>query len=113
MKPITIISPWFTDLMSVVINVYAITIFPFIISREEMSPETLNHETIHIHQQRELLLIPFYLLYAYYYFKGLIKYKDKHRAYYMIPFEQEAYQNDNNLDYLKNRKWFAWRRYKV
>ena len=113
MKPITIVSPWFTKLMSVVIDVYAITIFPFIISREEMTPETLNHETIHIHQQRELLLIPFYVLYAFYYFKGLTKYKDKHQAYLMIPFEQEAYQNDGNLDYLKGRKWFAWRRYKV
>lgn len=113
MKPITIVSPWFTELVSIVIDVYAITIFPFIISREEMDENTLNHETIHIHQQRELLVIPFYILYAYYYFKGLVKYKDKHNAYFMIPFEQEAYQNDHNLDYLKTRKRFAWRRYKV
>ena len=113
MKPITIVSPWFTNFVSVVIDVYAITIFPFIISREEMDENTLNHETIHIHQQRELLVIPFYLLYAFYYFKGLIKYKDKQQAYFMIPFEQEAYSNDQDLDYLKARKWFAWRRYKV
>ena len=107
MKPILIISPWFTKLMSIVIDVYAITIFPFIISKEQMDAGTLNHETIHIHQQRELLVIPFYLLYAYFYLVGLIKFKDKQRAYFMIPFEQEAYANDQNLDYLKTRKSYA------
>lgn len=113
MKPILIVSPWFTKLMSVVIDVYAITIFPFIISREEMSAETLNHETIHIYQQRELLLIGFYLLYFYYYLRGVIKYKDKQKAYFMIPFEQEAYANDGNLNYLDERKPYCWREFKV
>ena len=113
MKPIIIISPWLTKLLSVVVDIYAITIFPFVISVEWMDEETLNHETIHLYQQRELLIIPFYILYFYYYIVGMIKYKDKHQAYYMIPFEQEAYTNDQNLDYLKTRKWFAWRRYKV
>jgi len=113
MKPIIIVSPWFTKLMSVVIDVYAITLFPFIISKEKMDDRTLNHETIHIHQQKELLVIPFYLLYGLYYLIGIIKYKNKQQAYYMIPFEQEAYDNDHNLDYLETRKWYAWRRYKV
>jgi hypothetical protein len=113
MKPIVIISPWFTKLMSVVIDVYAITIFPFIISQDKMDDRILNHETIHIHQQKELLVIPFYLLYGLYYLIGIIKYKNKQQAYYMIPFEQEAYDNDHNLDYLETRKWYAWRRYKV
>lgn len=113
MKPITIVSAWFTDLVSIVIDVYAITLFPFIISREPMGPETLNHETIHIHQQMELLVIGFYLLYVYYYLVGLAKYKDKQKAYYMIPFEQEAYEYDNQLDYLETRKPYSWTKYKV
>ena len=113
MKPITIVSPWFTKLMSVVIDVYAITLFPFIISKEKMDPDTLNHETIHIHQQMELLVIGFYVLYAYYYLVGLAKYKDKQKAYYMIPFEQEAYEYDNQLDYLETRKPYSWTKYKV
>jgi hypothetical protein len=29
-------------------------------------------------------------------------------AYYMIPFEREAYLYDQDLDYLPKRKWFAW-----
>lgn len=113
MKPITIVSPTFTRLMSIVIDVYAITIFPFIISKEQMSETVLNHETIHIHQQKELLVIGFYLLYLFYYLVGYVKYKDKQMAYYMIPFEQEAYENDQNLDYLKDRRPYSWRKYKV
>ena len=113
MKPITIVSPWFTKLVSVVIDVYAITLFPFIISKEPMSPETLNHETIHIKQQAELLVVFFYLLYVAYYFIGLVKYRDKQKAYYMIPFEQEAYEYDNQLDYLETRKPYSWTKYKV
>jgi len=113
MKPIIIVSPWFTKMMSIVIDVYAITIFPFIVSKEPMDAATLNHETIHIRQQLELLVVGFYFLYALYYLIGLAKYKDKHRAYFMIPFEQEAYTNDQNLDYLKTRKAYSWRRFKV
>ena len=113
MKPIVVIIPWFTELISIVIDVYAITIFPFIIAREEMDDVVLNHETIHIQQQKELLIIPFYILYVFYYLVGFIKYRDKQQAYYMIPFEQEAYQNDANLNYLENRERFAWRRFKV
>ena len=113
MKPILIVSPWFTNLVSIVIDVYAITLFPFIISKEPMGPETLNHETIHIKQQAELFVIFFYLLYVAYYFIGLVKYKDKQKAYYMIPFEQEAYEYDNQLDYLETRKPYSWTKYKV
>ena len=113
MKPITIVSPRFTKLVSVVIDVYAITLFPFIISKEPMGPETLNHETIHIKQQAELLVVFFYLLYVAYYFIGLVKYRDKQKAYYMIPFEQEAYEYDNQLDYLETRKPYSWTKYKV
>ena len=113
MKPILIVSPWFTKLMSVVIDVYAITIFTFIISKEEMNAETLNQETIHIYQQRELILISLYLLNYYYYLRIVIKYKDKQNAYFMIPFEQEAYANDGNLNYLDERKPYCWREFKV
>ena len=113
MKPITIVSPWFTKLMSIVIDVYAITLFPFIISREEMSEDTLRHETIHIAQQKELLVLFFYLLYGWDYLRGIIKYKDKELAYRRIRFEQEAYAQDANKNYLENRKLYSWRKYKV
>lgn len=32
----------------------------------------------------------------------------KVKAYRSISFEQEAYDNDDNYDYLNNRKRFSW-----
>lgn len=82
----------------------AITIWPFIFVRKECSfnEVDLNHENIHGKQQKELLLIFFYLIYLIeWIFKG----------YKNISFEKEAYSNENNLDYLKNRKPYAmWRK---
>ena len=108
MFPIVIVSPWFTKLMSVFIDVYAITLFPFIISKEEMDETTLNHEKIHIEQQKELLVIFFYLLYAFYFVENYLFYKDIHMAYRMIPFEREAYEHDGDPNYLSTRKRFRW-----
>ena len=113
MKPITIIAPRFLKALSIIIDIYAITLWPFIISREEMSEDVLNHESIHIAQQKELLVLFFYLLYGWDYFMGLIKYKDKEKAYYRIRFEQEAYENMYNQNYLTERKLYSWRKYKV
>lgn len=81
----------------------AITIWPFIFVRKECSFDEvdLNHESIHGRQQLELLIIPFYIIYL---IEQIFK------GYRNISFEKEAYNNDNNLDYLKTRKWFAmWR----
>ena len=98
MKPIIIIALKFLKALSFVIDICAITLWPFIIAREEMSEDLLNHESIHIAQQKELLVVFFYLLYGWDYLKGLIKYKDKEKAYYRIRFEQEAYENMFNQD---------------
>jgi len=113
MKPIIIIAPRLTKLFSIVVDVQAITLFPFIISRTKMSDETLNHESIHIAQQKELFVVFFYMLYGWDYLKGLFKFRDKKMAYYRIRFEQEAYAHMFNENYLDNRKPYNWRRYKV
>ena len=99
-------------LLSWFITIKAITIYPFIIFRDETDEQTINHERIHIVQQRELLVIPFYILYVGYWLVNKFIHKDNSRmAYYNIPFEIEAYQNDENFSYLLNRKWFSWRKY--
>jgi len=113
MEPIIIICPRFTRLMSVFIDVSAITIFPFIISKQPMNGKTLNHEKIHIHQQRELLILPFYFLYAFYFLFGMLKYRDTKMAYYRNPFEQEAYSNQGDPIYLKTRSPYNWLRFEV
>ena len=96
-------------LFSVFIKVGAITLWPFII----VSPEydnviTLNHERIHLEQQKELLLVLFYVLYIYYWVKNRVQGMNNFEAYCNIPFEKEAYDNQENLDYLDTRKHYAW-----
>ena len=113
MIPIKVIAPKFLKSISWVIDIAAITLFPFIISHEKMSDDLLNHESIHIAQQKELFVVLFYMLYGWDYLFGLIKYRDKNKAYYNIRFEQEAYDNMFNDNYLKNRKLYSWRKYKV
>lgn len=68
----------------------------------------INHENIHTEQQIECLFVFFYLIYAIEYIINLIKFKDTKLAYRNIHFELEAYNNRNNLDYIENRKRYAW-----
>lgn len=66
----------------------------------------LNHESIHSEQMKETLFIGFYILYLLNWLFNLIVYP-KH-AYKYIAFEQEAYANEGNLDYIEHRKRYAW-----
>ena len=68
----------------------------------------LNHEKIHWRQQGEFPVL-FYLWYIIEWFVNILIYGK--RAYVNISFEQEAYDNDQNLRYLNKRKRFAWFRY--
>ena len=111
--PVLLIAPRFLKAISWVVEIVAITLFPFIISREKMSEDVLNHECIHIAQQKELFVLFFYLLYGWDYLKGILKYKSKEKAYFRIRFEQEAYEHMYNQDYLNKRKSYSWRKYKV
>ena len=86
-------------------------LFPFILVRtKELKQDKIliNHETIHIWQQIELLVLPFYMLYLLNYLYNRIKYKGHYQAYINIVFEKEAYKNESHLDYLKDRRWFSW-----
>jgi len=111
MKPIIIQNSKIPVYLSLFINIGAITLFPFIISRDEMEDTTLRHEKIHIEQQRELLVIFFYILYIWYWLKGKVKGMTNSNAYMSIPFEQEAYRKMYSDDYLSKRKKYAWRKY--
>tara|TARA_R110002012_G_scaffold302922_1_gene504415 strand:+ start:101 stop:439 length:339 start_codon:yes stop_codon:yes gene_type:complete len=111
--PIVLKSIFLTKMLSIVISVYAITLFPFIIISEEVDEYTMNHEMIHYEQQKELFVIGFYLLYAYDFVKGMVKYKNKDLAYFLIRFEQEAYTYQNDLGYIVDREKHSWKQYEV
>ena len=101
-------------MLSWVITIKAITIYPFIIFRDEADEETIRHEKIHIAQQKELFVLPFYILYFGYWLINKLKYKDSgSEAYYNIPFEQEAYKNSEDEFYLLSRPKQAWKHYNV
>lgn len=68
----------------------------------------LNHERIHLRQQAELLVIPFYILYLCNYLINLAVYRRHDKAYLNIIFEREAYQMEMDLAYLNSRKWYSW-----
>lgn len=66
---------------------------------------TINHESIHTEQMKEMGFIPFYI---WYFIEWLIKLLCKGNAYKNISFEREAYDNQYDSDYLKNRKHYSW-----
>ena len=111
--PIIVRNSWVPKALSWVINAYAITIWPFAFIRDEGNDRTINHETIHIKQYNELLVIGFYFVYLFDWLHGLMKYRDGQIAYYRIRMEQEAYENDKDIHYLKDRKLFSWLKYRV
>ena len=84
----------------------AITLYPFIFVRNEndkFDKELINHERIHLRQQKELLVLPFCIWYFLDFLIKLIRYRNWDKAYRNIIFEREAYGNQSNLDYLKVR----------
>ena len=94
-----------------------VTLYPYIFLRKsyfdkmpaEVLKRTLQHEQIHIKQQTELLVIPFYLWYV---VETIIKFVGYGAyAYENLSFEREAYQNENDENYLMTRKPWAFLKY--
>ena len=113
--PIVKYNDKFLDNISWFMKVGGVTLWPYIVLRERYNStkywkrkaaRIINHESIHIKQQEELLILPFYLLYVTEWFVKLFFYGKK--SYYNISFEREAYDNDDNLSYLNTRKKYAW-----
>ena len=80
----------------------------FVHPNVKLTKEIINHERIHLQQQIELLIIPFYLWYIIHFLINYFKYKNWEKAYQNIIFEKEAYNNENDLNYLKKRKRYAF-----
>ena len=86
----------------------AISLCGLIFSRSPLSRVELNHELIHVAQQRELLYLPFFIWYVAEWLLLLCKYRDMEKAYLNIRFEQEAYRHERDLDYLSNRRHYCY-----
>lgn len=87
----------------------AVNLFGVIFYKGEKPNDVIiNHESIHTAQMREMLYIPFYLWYGIEWFFRLFQHGDEYRS---ISYEREAYDNQDNENYLRERKPYAWLRY--
>ncbi len=115
----------------------AINLFGLIFTRAELTEKEKNHENIHTKQMLECAILGFYLIGAliifsnisywwlltslltFYVFYGLeyiivrLFHKKQNDAYHDVSFEEEAYVNDDNLEYNKVRIPFNWVKYLV
>ena len=60
---------------------------------------------------KELGYIGYYLWYGIEYLIIRLFHKKQGDAYHDVSFEEEAYANDKDMTYLKNRKHYAWFKY--
>ncbi|SFS95626.1 hypothetical protein SAMN04487890_10776 [Mucilaginibacter polytrichastri] len=91
-------------------------LYPFILVSDKRFLDDdvlIRHETIHLKQEAELLVIPFYIIYALNYLINYVIYKNHDKAYRAICFEREAYANEQHANYLVKRKLWAWRFYLI
>lgn len=117
MKPIVIYNDRFLKRLSIFQGISGISLFPFIILKEKFrdnkdefwigaNKRTINHETIHFWQTLELGIVFFYILYVLEFAIKTLFYGSK--AYRNLSFEREAFDNDENLDYIKTRRPYSW-----
>jgi len=86
-------------------------VFPFVLMKYDFDKTNgvfVNHEKIHLRQQIELLILPFFIWYILEFLVRFIQYKNKNLAYRNISFEREAYTKETDLNYLKNRSFFQF-----
>lgn len=76
--------------------------------KDKVSDKVINHESIHTAQMKEMLWLFFYLWYGIEWFVRLFQHGDEYRS---VSFEREAYDNEDNMEYLKTRKRYAWFKY--
>ena len=108
----------------------AMAVWPFIFVRrnQPFKDTDIRHEEIHGAQQRELLLVGFYIAYLICWLKELIhclcdkergqivdkRYRRRnylHRVEHSIIFEREAYSMQDDEIYLERRRFWAWRKF--
>ena len=95
-------------------KILGIAIFPFIILKDKRLKNNhtlINHEKYTFGSSWKWAFILFYLWYLAEFLYWYIKLRNGEMAYEKISFEQEAYCNENSLNYLKNRKFWEFLKY--
>lgn len=92
----------------------AVALYPFVLLKQahlRHDQRLMLHERIHLRQQLELLIFPFYVVYLLHYLLLLWRFRNHWQAYRHICFEREAYAHEHNTAYLTQRPFWAWRKY--
>ena len=80
-------------------------------NKNKISKKSYNHEKIHLKQMQEMLWIPYYIWYCMEYLFIRLFHKKQGDAYHDVSFEEEAYNNELDFEYTKNRKHYSWFKY--
>jgi hypothetical protein len=91
-----------------------LTIWPFIFLKNNTLKNDavlLYHEQIHLRQQVEMLVLPFFIWYVVEWFIWLLITRNPQKAYYNISFEREAYANETNFEYLHHKPFWNFLKY--
>ena len=83
----------------------------FVRNDVRVTTNVLRHESIHLRQQKEMLVIFFFLWYGIEWLVRLIQYRNATTADKNISFEREAYANQDSIDYLDIRKPYSFIKY--
>jgi hypothetical protein len=89
----------------------AMAFFPFVLVADKVSKKNvilLHHEKIHLAQQLEMLVLPFYIWYLIEFLYHFLMTRNKDKAYRKISFEQEAFDNEQQLNYLQKRRFWGF-----
>ena len=88
----------------------ALTVWPFIFVRKGARYTEVDdhHENIHCEQQKEMLVVFFFLWYIIEWLIRLIQYRNATTAYKNISFEREAYYHQAEAGYLEIRKPYSF-----
>lgn len=100
---------------------YAITLFGYLVRRKSeknksIGPKTWVHENTHCLQAYDFNIgfCGYFLFYLLYGLEWLLKLPfaiSGYKIYHSLSFEQEAFNNEANQEYLEQRKRFAWVKY--
>lgn len=91
-----------------VLNLFGIL---FVRKDEMVDDIDINHERIHTAQMLEMLVVFFYLWYVVEYIIIRMFHRKQGDAYHDVSFEEEAYRNEIDFNYLYHRKYYAWIKY--
>ena len=90
----------------------ALTLFPFVFYKKKADCQELRtHEIIHLYQQMEMLVFPFYIWYLIEWCYRRYQGRTWMDAYRNISFEQEAYTYDYLSDYIQIREMYFWKKF--